>query len=176
MRPMVNGVASGLIYEEGMSRPTKGGAGEPGARGDSMGRVGRFAWITCAIAVAHGSNLRPAHAEASITDRTQAQLLFNEARSLMSSGKYGEACDKFAESQRLDPGGGTILNLALCHEKQGKTATAWADFNEALSAALRDRRAARAEPAPGDLPAARPLPPPPLLPTPPRPAGPGAPT
>src|SRR5256885_1547996 len=72
-----------------------------------------------------------------------AQALFDEARELLAAGKYPEACRKFAESQRLDPGGGPVLNLALCHEKEGKIATAWADFREALGAARRDRRAER---------------------------------
>ncbi len=84
-----------------------------------------------------------ARAEPSPADRNLAQTLFDQARELMGGGKYAEACAKFSESQRLDPGGGTLLNLALCHEKQGKIATAWADFHEALSAALRDHRKER---------------------------------
>ncbi len=95
--------------------------------------------LTCARALVVPS----AWAEGSVTDRTQAQLLFDQGRDLMAAGSFAQACAKFAESQRLDPGGGTLLNLALCHEKEGKTATAWADFHEALSAALRDRRTER---------------------------------
>jgi hypothetical protein len=74
-----------------------------------------------------------------------ARELFDRGRSLMESKSYQEACPKFEESQRLDPGGGTLLNLALCHELTGKTATAWAEFVEGLRLARRDNRADREE-------------------------------
>jgi hypothetical protein len=57
-----------------------------------------------------------------------AQALFEEARTLMASGDYATACKKFEGSQSLDPGPGTEYNLALCYEKSGRTASAWAMY------------------------------------------------
>ena len=59
---------------------------------------------------------------------TDAEDLFRRAKALLVAGKVGDACPMFAESYRLDPGMGTLLNLALCHEQIGKTASAWGEF------------------------------------------------
>jgi hypothetical protein len=58
----------------------------------------------------------------------------------MAEGKFAEACPKFAESYRLDPATGTLLNLASCHEGEHKVATAWLEFTEAVASAKRDHR------------------------------------
>src|ERR1041384_3389916 len=97
--------------------------------------------LTCAWGVAPTF----VHAEPSDADRTLAAALFREGKALMDKSDFTPACAKLEESERLDPGGGTLLNLALCHEKQGRAATAWGEFIEALGIARRDHRQARAE-------------------------------
>jgi hypothetical protein len=61
-----------------------------------------------------------------------AETLYHEGRRLMAEQSYGEAAAKFAESHRLDPATGTLLNLATCHARDGRLATAWLEFNVAL--------------------------------------------
>jgi hypothetical protein len=89
----------------------------------------------------------PGHAQeeetvASDSDRAAAQVLFNDARTLMDQEKYVEACNKFRESQRLDPQTGTQLNLARCYEKLGKWASAWVNY---VDAATRARKSGQEE-------------------------------
>ena len=80
---------------------------------------------------------------APLTDRQVAQSLFEQARELMAKNEHAKACPMLVESQRLDPGGGTLLNLALCYEGEGKLATAQLALNDAMSQAAKDGRADR---------------------------------
>lgn len=81
----------------------------------------------------------PSVAAAQQTDRVLAEALFREGRELMDKNKVSEACAKFAESYRIDSALGTLVNLALCHEKDGKTATAWAEFTDAAAQAAAEK-------------------------------------
>lgn len=76
-----------------------------------------------------------AAAEPSATDKAAAEALFDQGKDLMRAGKFDDACPKFAESQRLDPGVGTLLGLAECYERTGRIASAWATFREASALA-----------------------------------------
>lgn len=90
-------------------------------------------------------------------ERTLAAALFKEGRDLMEASKYSEACPKLLESYRLDPGGGTLLNVALCHAREGRHATAWVEFREAQAIAARDGRQDRVDAAEGEIQKLKPL-------------------
>ena len=99
-----------------------------------MKALRRRAFAMSAIAVVLTAALA---AHAGPNEQRLAQALFDDARRLMDQKRYSEACPKLAESQRLDPGGGTLLNLAVCHAAEGKTATALVEYNETLKPELR---------------------------------------
>lgn len=80
----------------------------------------------------------PQAARAQEADRKAlAQAIYEDAKRDMDAKRYADACRKFASSQKLDPGLGTMLNLGLCYEKTGQTASAWTTFKDAASEAAR---------------------------------------
>ena len=79
-------------------------------------------------------------AEPAPADVAAADAAFREGKELMRKGAYADACPRFEESQRLDPGVGTLLNLGDCYEKLGRTATAWRTFSQAVAAAQAEQQ------------------------------------
>ena len=72
-------------------------------------------------------------ARADADDSAMAEALFQEGRSLLLARAYELACPKLADSYRLEPATGSLLALALCHERSGKLATAWKEYAEVAS-------------------------------------------
>ena len=77
----------------------------------------------------------PVRAQPSASNKAAAEALFQEGSDLFTQGEIAQACERFGASQDLDPGLGTMLRLADCLDRLGKTASAWALFREAASIA-----------------------------------------
>lgn len=119
----------------------------PKRQGPSL--PGRGVRALASIALA-GALLFPAGARAqSAGDKAAAEALFDEGKRLVDAGKYADACPKFEESQRLDAGLGTMLYLADCYERAGRTASAWGAFREAAAVAKSSGQADREQIARG---------------------------
>jgi len=68
-------------------------------------------------------------------DATTAAAAFKQAEELKRQNKWAEACPLFEASYNADPQLGVLLNLADCNEHIGRTATAWAELNDAIGLA-----------------------------------------
>ena len=80
-----------------------------------------------------------AHAE------SKADKLFAKGKTLLAQKKYDEACKAFEQSDELDTGIGTKLNVARCYEEWGKLAPAlrWYKDAEHMAADKKDPRIAK---------------------------------
>ena len=87
---------------------------------------------------ARGQGSEPADGAAALT-------LFEQGKKLAADGNYLEGCPKLLASYTLIPKLGTLLNLADCYERSGRTASAWVRFTEAATMAERAGQRERAD-------------------------------
>jgi hypothetical protein len=76
----------------------------------------------------------PARAQ-NAAEQAEARTLFDEGARLFEQGKFAEACTKLEASYHLFAGVGTRGKLAQCYEKVGRTASAWAMYQEVVALA-----------------------------------------
>lgn len=84
------------------------------------------------LAVHSSAHAQPAAAA------NQADTLFAEGQALLQKGNLAEACAKMEASYALDPAQGTLLNMAFCHEKQGRLGLSFREYRRAAARAERE--------------------------------------
>lgn len=89
--------------------------------------------------------IESAQAQSGAPQKAAAQALFDHGLELMRQDRYAEACAQLEQSQAIEPGTGTLMYLAECYEQVGRTASAWATYREAESAAREEGQMARSE-------------------------------
>jgi hypothetical protein len=76
--------------------------------------------LSCLTLASFLASASPALAQDAVT----ADALFREGRAALAREAYGEAAERFAESERLQPTPGAKLNLAIAESRLGKLASA----------------------------------------------------
>jgi serine/threonine-protein kinase len=111
-----------------MARVVRVGTGAPG-------RIAEHRLAACGLLSAALAFSGAAAAQTDVSTKAAAEGLFDQGRDSMKKGDFRNACAYLERSQQIDPAVGTLLYLAECYEKVGRTASAWATFREAASAA-----------------------------------------
>jgi hypothetical protein len=87
-----------------------------------------------ALAVAAAAALAsPSTSAQPARDPATARVVFAEAKALLEQGNWAGACPKFQASFDLNPVVSPLLNVARCHEHEGKLTLAWDDYQRALT-------------------------------------------
>src|SRR3954471_4210716 len=86
--------------------------------------------LSGALSIALAATSFSPRAIAQTAESQAAEALFRQAKSLMDQGHLEPAREKFAASQALEPGLGTLLYLGDCYERAGRFASALATFRE----------------------------------------------
>jgi hypothetical protein len=68
-------------------------------------------------------------------DAARAEALFESGKAALAAGRVEAACADLGESLRLQKGVGVALWTADCYERQGKLASAWSTFEQAITLA-----------------------------------------
>lgn len=99
------------------------------------------------LALLAASSARAADA----TKVKRAKELFDAALALMDGGNPSQACPLLEQSQKLDPGMGTLYYLGRCYEKTGRLGSAYTVFDdvatEARKAGMADRESVASQAA-----------------------------
>jgi hypothetical protein len=76
-------------------------------------------------------------------DSARAEQLFRDGKQRMAQADYVGACPLFAESFAAEPATGSLLALAACHEREGKLASAFREYNDVVQRSAVEQRADR---------------------------------
>src|SRR5262249_16095278 len=95
----------------------------------------RWWWAPLSLILLGGAS--PALADDRATE-AEAGAYCRRGRDAAKRGDHVTACTEVAESQRLDPAPGTLLNLGECEEKQGHYTRAWQYFADARATLPKD--------------------------------------
>jgi hypothetical protein len=83
----------------------------------------------------------PARADALPSrDAARADELFQRGKERLSQLDYAGACPLLAQSVELDPASGSLLALAMCHEREGKLASALREYKSVIERSQRENR------------------------------------
>ena len=75
----------------------------------------------------------PAQAQAPTEeDRATALSLFKEGRERVKAGDRASACPKFDAAFKLWASASTLINIAQCHEHDGRVASAWSAYQRSV--------------------------------------------
>jgi hypothetical protein len=94
-----------------------------------------FGWVLTFVVSTFAQGPNVGSGTVNARDPAAAEVLFRAGRQLLLEARLEEAYSKFEESYRLDPTAGALFNLGECRWKQGKTASAWAHYQQAATLA-----------------------------------------
>ena len=87
-----------------------------------------FLWLGLALNNTAQAEDTVAPASAPPPERSKAEQLFIQGKERMAQGFYAQACVMLGESYTLEPATGCLLALAMCHEREGKLASAHTEY------------------------------------------------